>query len=347
MICEILTFQFAHNYGALLQCYALKKYLRCLGIQVSVSDFTPDAVKGIYKLWPALKLNHPRSFIAECRRTLRRREQYNKFNDFIRNELCDTASDNPEYLILGSDQIWNEKITGEISEYYGTQYHGVAKIAYAGSFGRDQLSQFQKENVLRYFPSFKSISLREKCNVKEVQKLIHRPVECVLDPVFLLDQKEWEDFETPVKCLLGRRYILYYALREDKKLIQKARELSKSTGWKLVAIHPTCQNAPRGFMQVTGIAPKEFVYLVHHAELVCTNSFHAMSFSQIFGKKAVYKPYAKDESRVPTILEFCAMQYEQICAKEYDFSQCDTSKINEYKIYSKNFLKKALGVGNE
>lgn len=347
MICEIMTFQFAHNYGALLQCYALKKYLQCLGAHVSVSDFTPDAVKGIYKLLPSLKLNHPRAFAAECWRMLRRWGQYNKFENFIRHELCDTVSDNPEYLILGSDQIWNEKITGKISEYYGTQYQGVAKISYAGSFGRDKLSKFQKENVVRYFPSFKSISLREKCNVKEVKELVQRPVECVLDPVFLLEKKEWEDFETPVESLLGKQYILYYALREDKELIQKARELSKCTGGKLIAIHPTCQKTPSGFIQLTGIAPKEFVYLVHHAELVCTNSFHAMSFSQIFGKKVVYKPYAKDESRVPTILEFCAMQYEQICAKEYDFSLCDTSKINEYKVYSKNFLKKALGVGNE
>jgi len=38
----ILTFHCAHNYGAMLQCYALQEYLVAQGHEVSVVDYRPD-----------------------------------------------------------------------------------------------------------------------------------------------------------------------------------------------------------------------------------------------------------------------------------------------------------------
>lgn len=38
----ILTFHCAHNYGAMLQCYALQEYLKGRGDEVYVIDYRPD-----------------------------------------------------------------------------------------------------------------------------------------------------------------------------------------------------------------------------------------------------------------------------------------------------------------
>ena len=42
MNAAILTFQFAHNYGALLQAYALSRYLKGRNIQVEIAPYNPD-----------------------------------------------------------------------------------------------------------------------------------------------------------------------------------------------------------------------------------------------------------------------------------------------------------------
>lgn len=50
MKCEILTFQFAHNYGAILQCYALKKKMESYGTEGYVSDFVPQNLVNAYRM---------------------------------------------------------------------------------------------------------------------------------------------------------------------------------------------------------------------------------------------------------------------------------------------------------
>ncbi|MDO5390730.1 MAG: polysaccharide pyruvyl transferase family protein, partial [Eubacteriales bacterium] len=292
MNCEILTFQFAHNYGALLQCYALKKYLESKNITVSVSDFTPESVKDVYRLWPRLHIMHPRYYIGEFLRSLRRREQYDIFESFIANELSKIPSMDLDYVIIGSDQIWNEAITGRITEYYGTSYPYIKKISYAGSFGTSVLTDYQKRNVSKYFNDFAGISLRESCNVKEVQNLISKEVFCVIDPVFLIENSEWENFEKVPRYNICEDYILYYALRQDEELVRVIKEKAQNLNCKVLAIHPTCIKVNSGFIQLNNVGPREFLYLVRHAKMVGTNSFHAVSFSEIFKKKVIYKSYS-------------------------------------------------------
>lgn len=45
----ILTFHCAHNYGAMLQCYALQEYLKGRGDEVYVIDYRPDYLTHPYK----------------------------------------------------------------------------------------------------------------------------------------------------------------------------------------------------------------------------------------------------------------------------------------------------------
>lgn len=339
MNCEILTFQFAHNYGALLQCYALKKCIESLGYNVSVSDFKPDSVEKVYKLWPEINIKHPRVFLRNLKRAIKRRKQHEIFESFIKNEILYHKCDDPDYLFIGSDQIWNEEITGAISEYYGTGYNNTTKVAYAGSFGTNVLTEFQKENILKYFPSFKKISLREPSNLEEVKRLTEQDIKCVLDPVFLLEKSEWEDFIKGLEFSVKRKYILFYALRNDDKLINDIKELSEKLKCDVLSIHPTGIKYSSDFIQLYNVGPREFIYLIKNAEMVGTNSFHAISFSQIFEKKVIYKSYSKNESRVPSIINYCGMEYEENSSKIYDFGNCDTSLMFKARIESQNFIK--------
>lgn len=347
MNCEILTFQFAHNYGALLQCYALKKYLESKHITVSVSNFTPESVKSVYKLWPGLHIMHPCHWIGEILRSLRRIEQYDIFESFIANELSKIPNMDLDYVIIGSDQIWNETITGRITEYYGASYPYIKKISYAGSFGTNVLTDYQKRNVSKYLKDFEKVSLRESCNVKEVQSLISKEVFCVIDPVLLIENSEWIDFEKAPKYNSCEEYILYYALCQDEELVRAVKEKAEALNCKVFEIHPTCIKLNSGFRQLNNVGPREFLYLVRHAKMIGTNSFHAVSFSEIFKKKVIYKSYSNNESRVPEIIRLSGMEYIDGMPTIYDFSNCDDHRIRQKIENSRKFLEEALGLENE
>ena len=52
----ILTFHRAHNYGAVLQCYALQERLKMAGYDVSVIDYRQPAIERAYKCFDVLYL---------------------------------------------------------------------------------------------------------------------------------------------------------------------------------------------------------------------------------------------------------------------------------------------------
>ena len=47
----ILTFHRAHNYGAVLQCYALQKVLKNLGHEVQVIDYRQPYIENLYAVF--------------------------------------------------------------------------------------------------------------------------------------------------------------------------------------------------------------------------------------------------------------------------------------------------------
>ena len=47
----ILTFHCAHNYGAVLQCYAMQEFLRSQGHDVEIINYRPNYLLEPYKIF--------------------------------------------------------------------------------------------------------------------------------------------------------------------------------------------------------------------------------------------------------------------------------------------------------
>ena len=106
---------------------------------------------------------------------------------YITNEDILKNPPKADIYISGSDQVWNEEITGEIEYYYGSEFDKYKVISYAGSFGTSELTEFQIHNIKRYFPRYQAISLRESCNINDVQKLCKKKeFSCFVMCFFLL-----------------------------------------------------------------------------------------------------------------------------------------------------------------
>ena len=61
-------------------------------------------------------------------------------------------------VICGSDQIWNNNITGDCSAYYAGGCK-TRRISYAASLGTLQLTEAQKDNIKENLPYFQKYRL--------------------------------------------------------------------------------------------------------------------------------------------------------------------------------------------
>lgn len=345
MNCDIITFHFAHNYGAVLQAYALKKYLNGVGCNARIVDYTPEHLKKFYSKNPFSTGKRPNVVIKRIVQIKKDWNQFGKFTRFISTELLGGYDSNykADVLLCGSDQIWNNEITGNINNYYiGTEdYKTIA--SYAASFGSSELNDFQKSCIKEYLPKYEKVSLRESDLVETTAEISGREVVSVVDPVLLVSRQEWHNFAQNSTRKNDEKYILYYALRNDDILKKKAEKLAEKCGAKVVCIHPTGKDLNTSFTQLYDVGPYEFVNLIENAEYVVTNSFHAMAFSVIFGKKAAYKAYSKTESRVPGLLNLCnGDSCYQMEDDVYDFSFVEEAVLENKIAQSKDFLASVL-----
>ena len=80
----ILTFHAAHNYGAVLQCYALKEYLQSLGHEVTIIDYRQEYLLGCYKwfdLKALVKAAVRGNLFTTCRNMMTKKTRGRKFDD--------------------------------------------------------------------------------------------------------------------------------------------------------------------------------------------------------------------------------------------------------------------------
>ena len=280
----ILTFHCAHNYGAVLQCYALQRYLHSLGHDILIINYRPKYLLEPYSVVPNLKVT---SFIRWTKILLNfiltfpiRIMRYRKFEEFINKDI---ASLNCDVYIMGSDQIWNPKITeGFDSVYFGGFEVGkdVKKIAYAASMGLQNLTKEQALYLAKSLSNFNAISVREYKTISLLQPLTNLTISQVVDPTFLLRGKDWDNLASKVP-LCKEKYVLTYQVAVNPNVNRIARLIAKQLNARLIRLvaWPT-RNYSRELKQV--VDPSEFLSYFRHAECVVTSSFHGTAFSILY-----------------------------------------------------------------
>jgi len=344
----ILTFQFAHNYGALLQAYALRYFLKQLGNDVSIVNYVPQKLKKEYSMNPFCYSRNPKIVISLTLRNLKRRKQNALFIEFQHNELgldkviyetkdMKASINMYDTVVVGSDQVWNTNITGEISNYFLDDGIVSKKVSYAASFGTDSINYFQISQIRKCLPRYAKISVRETKGI-EILEENGFSAELICDPVFLLSKMDWENFERQPKTMKEYgRFVLLYGLENNDKLAEAAATYAREEGFLMFVIHPTAQKLTELGIQLYDVGPKEFVWLIHNAEKVYSNSFHASAFSVIFRKKLIYDAVRGLGSRVSTLFNSIGCQIQQ-GINEYDLSHISESNIQELANKGKCFL---------
>lgn len=287
----ILTFHRAHNYGAVLQCYALQETLKRMGHEVQVIDYLQPWIEDFYNIfgWNMIRRNSQSvsSLFKYLKGALKKwilapgkARDFRNFRDRFLDLSLPCAGMMPQdydCYIIGSDQLWSLHCLGGESDriYMGDFDRPESSRLIGYAISADIKSVVETQKLLRdNLPKFNAISMREREVAETVTELTGYPCEVCLDPTLLTDASLWNPLMTEVE---KEEYVLMYEVRWNPqtkgRLRRKAEELAAAVGPHCKVIDLTRMNRP-----VT-----EFISLFRNASYVVTTSFHGIVFSIIFG----------------------------------------------------------------
>lgn len=354
----ILTFHSAPNYGAMLQCYALQEVLKTMGHDVEVIDYRLDYRLRPYRLPNAQRFN-PLSILKRIALkilTFRDRKILNKkFESFLRTYLVLSDRVDRNFIpngydvyIMGSDQIWNPKITqGFDSVFFGCFWfpkEDKKYISYAASMERTELSEGEKEFCSKVLDNFNAISVREKVLADLLQPLTARKVEVVLDPTLLLDKQVWSKIARHPK--IKKKYVLVYQVRNGVNTMQIAKKVAEQIN--AIVIQVTGSSPYHNRRKLQHESPTQFLGLIQHAACVVTTSFHGTAFSMIFNRPFYYVESADGhDSRAKSLLSGVGLEERIIQVNDSPiFNRTDydmvNDKLTEWRIQSLKFLEQNI-----
>ena len=365
----IITFHRAHNYGALLQCYALKRFLELEGHVVSVVDYWPLYHSKTYSLLPDFssksfksKLKTLLLFIIGFYKITKRANGYKRFIEKF------LVSGKPPYLnasdlndvlfdavIYGSDQIWWKSTLPGFKGYdfvYWGDYLPLVKnkIAYAPSMGVMNFDENDIDVIKCKLANFRAISVRENIVKDFLSNRCNISVDVVLDPVFLLSAKQWESMSSLSKppFNVNEKYVFFYQLVKNEEACVLADKIAHANNCKVIEIRGRVDSLKFGDRYLQTLDPVGFVHLIRNAQFVVTTSFHGTAFSIIFEKQFLATGMGKNSERAKSLLrnlgiENCYVDNQENYEINENFDYQEVSKkLSKLIKSSRSFLLDSL-----
>ncbi|MBY8111686.1 polysaccharide pyruvyl transferase family protein [Vibrio fluvialis] len=359
----IVTFNKAHNYGAVLQAYALKVKLDSLGHSTKFYNYDPRWINEHYSFFPVVKnenlfknIKRKAGYIIDIKR---RYTRYKGFNDFINNNLPIWSNDelkSIDCLVIGSDQVWNPKITcGFDAECFGV-IENISKanvVSYAASMEGLSLDNPEKIEFSRLIKNFDHVGVRESSLKTYLEELDpNMIVNHNLDPTLLLNSNDWLKLveNEGVSSNYEDDYVLVYENYKTGLTSQIAQQVADKYNLKVRTI-TTGASWRHGKDIETEVSPTEFVSLFSDAKFVITTSYHGLAFSINFGVQFVcLKVKGGVNNRALSLLNVLNLEDNIYDAETFDINSYKhvnyegvNKKLNEQRVISTKFLSDSIG----
>ncbi|MDR0919183.1 MAG: polysaccharide pyruvyl transferase family protein, partial [Oscillospiraceae bacterium] len=357
----ILTFHKAINYGAVLQAYALSNTLLEY-YSVDILDYECKQISRNNNI-ETNKLKKIIKCLIYHRMMSDKKKRISKFNEFVRKYLplsveynesnIKLANDKYDAIVVGSDQVWNLRVTGYDMNYYLRFANDDKKYSYAVSFGGSpSVFEGNKKEINKALSSFQALLVREKDAVEYIKKEITATVpKLTCDPVFLLSKDVWIKKMNLVRNNTKKGYIFVYIVAPDEFSINFAMNLAKDHNLDVVVnqLYKGKNAYVKGTISRMDAGPIEFQQLILNAAYVVTTSFHAMAFSLIFNIDFYFElskdPKSKN-SRLINLAEIFSMEDREIKSGQCNPKNIEWNtvnfKIKEYAEGSKTILFDSL-----
>ena len=317
----IMTLFMNHNYGAVLQAYALQETVKEFGYEVEDIRYHRESnlnkykrsMKALTMLKKILNFKELKKYIDYKYRSFKTKklqidyyvgQRYGYFDLFLkkyisqsskeyRKEDIFTSVDQYDIFICGSDNIWNKKMidTAFMLDFVPDD---KLKIAYAPGMSFNSMNEDEYNQMIPSIDRIHYLSCRERIGATMLKEVLNKEVFVALDPTLLREKKQWEKIENKPKLEFDfdADYIFCYILGSDKVKRNIIRQYAKEKNLVIITL-PFLSGSYEpndhdfGDFQLYNVGPCEFLYLIHHAKYVFTDSFHGTIFSLVYERKFI------------------------------------------------------------
>lgn len=303
----ILTQPLGHNYGGLLQAFALQKHLKDQGHEVETLD----------RRAPEQPLNAARNYCVNTAKFLLGRistvptrgkqavmyEELESFRDRhlslsprITSERAMRDYYRPlsfDAFVVGSDQVWRPRYSPALGNFFLDFLDDIdssaRRLSYAASFGVDEW-EFTPEATVRcrdLLTRFDAVSVREQSGVELCERHLGRSAEFIPDPTFLLEREDYEAVIDSNSAPDNRGKVLSYVLDTQASKQQIVARVVESLDRSHFTVKPR-----KSLTEVRRANFSECLYPgfdawlqgFRDASFVVTDSFHGTVLSILFNK---------------------------------------------------------------
>jgi len=296
----IITLPLRHNYGGILQNYALQRVLCQMGHDVTTLEITKTEgldikakiVLFIRNLFYKCVDKQGRFLHIWSGLTTEQRLSANTWK-FIANHIKVRRiigyPNETEYdaYVVGSDQVWRPKyFDPDIAFLTFTMSFGrVKRIAYAASFGTEnwEYDDALTKKCSFLVSRFDAISVREKLGIQFCREHFSVEANHVLDPTMLLSRGDYLQ-SLDVKAADINKGIFYYFLDENEWKRTLLKRITLEKGGACFTVNSKVENSKAAFKDRIQPPVEDWIRAFEECSFVVTDSFHGTVFSLIFNK---------------------------------------------------------------
>lgn len=304
----ILTLPLHTNYGGLLQAYALQTVLKSMGHEpVTDRNGAPPLIPrhkrplyfGIHFIKRYIyrdRRYNPYKFLFRfgdrmiMRRCAVHTERFIERNIDTVNFFSRDNNPNPEILssldglVVGSDQVWRPAYSYCPAYFLNfAANYPIRRIAYAASFGLDNLREYDPDTLTicaKAAKSFDAVSVREDSAVTLCKEHFNIDALHLLDPTMLLEKEEYLRLIEEEDKAERKDVLTYYLLDKSEEKMAIVERIAKELKLSRLDI------MPQSLAAADHVFPSVSSWLAgfRDADFVITDSFHGTIFSIIFNK---------------------------------------------------------------
>lgn len=347
----ILTFHNSnHNFGAVLQTYALYTLIKQLGHEAHIINYHTQELNLTEKIF-SLKVK----ILGYRFEKFRRKHIPNILRSTNSDKRLKDLNKHLDTFVVGSDQVWRyTKKHKHLKRYFFDFVEAdKTKISYAPSFGIDTWDgpeSFRIE-IKKLLETFKAISVREEEGIKICKEKFDVSASCVLDPTLLLQPSDYENiFSKQHKASPKKEYLAYMILDDSREIMSYFQNYAGKQKLDCIEIKGKKLKFLPKIILFNSVS--KWLYYMKNAHLVVTDSFHCVIFSLIFKRDFICLINQKrGVSRLHSLLEIVGLENRLFTTvKEIDaaiLTRHIDYEIVDHKLKSKQeksirFLKKAI-----
>ncbi len=277
----LVTFYFVNNYGAIITAFSLYDYLDRRGYK-TVMVSKPSFWWGNFE---SEKRPLSVSFYNDhCNFT----KVYDRDNIDELDDVC-------KAFVVGSDQLWNQKLYANAGYYTLLGFSKNSKrISYSTSFGKDGFTDNQKyiDEAKNCLKRFNGISLRENSGVELCKNLFGLDAVWNLDAVFLTPKERYLELAAEVEVEKPEKYLFAYILDPNPYKDDLIKSIAEKRGLDYIMVIDggTVVSGKKANteLEVTDAnTVQSWLSYIADSDFIITDSFHGTCFSIIFEKQFI------------------------------------------------------------